>query len=501
MKLPPLLLAFLLAFSASLGTVLPASADDPTTTVTWPEFTHFNPATTPYVVRVEDSAPGATYRAFESYSGREVGVLTEPGELELDFGDLSGTYRVIALQRCTPECETVAYSPPLHLHTKLWVRLVGGWHGPVALNEIEVNLDHDAVGPVTADWQLLPRGSSVPAASGTADVTMHADRPREGVFVFSAEHLERSTRYRLQVTVSADTEFGMLQGSDDTSIWWDAKPPGAELEMKYNALYPQRDGFRDSVYFTPRVDGGANGYGLVILDARGDQVKDLGGSAWKTWLGRNEEGERVSPGRYVVRLVARDASNNTTVVDRPLLVSNKVLVSRTFERTYSPAATMVQRYVGSCSRLAQPSSHGWKGSLGLYSQTTCARPADSIVATLHGVHVPRSATRYGKYRLSLFGGSAVGRSGAYARFGYLRQPQGRHFEVNRQISGSVTEHRGPERRGERFVFDQRNKPYVIWRVALAEGSWYDVKSFTISLDYTALVKPGRRRGADTGSAR
>jgi hypothetical protein len=42
------------------------------------------------------------------------------------------------------------------------------------------------------------------------------------------------------------------------------------------------------------------------------------------------------------------------------------------------------------------------------------------------------------------------------------------------------------RAAEMLRFDRHHRPFFYWQTGLTEGSRYDVKSFTVEIEYTAL---------------
>jgi hypothetical protein len=206
----------------------------------------------------------------------------------------------------------------------------------------------------------------------------------------------------------------------------------------------------------------------------------------RDWEGKDQHGDRLPAGSYTVRLVGEDRVGNVAEVSRPVVISDKRLVARTWTRSLSATATISSTWVGSCSTLRKPSSHGWSGSFGLYSQTRCTRSAQSPVVVYSGVWLPRSAGgTYGDVSISMYGGAARGRSSAYVVLG-LRRAADDSFQNRAQFAGGLGWHRMRSTTATPYVRYDEGHPFVIWQTGLSEGSRYDVKAYRVALTYYVL---------------
>jgi hypothetical protein len=476
MKLLALVAALVLSL---LGLAGPATADDPAPVVTWPEITALNPEQTPYVFHVEYSGTD-TLRA---HWGGHVQEITGSGDVEMVLPtDDEG---VVWVDRCDAAgtCTDVSYSPLLSVFR---AHRFGTLHteaaGPAKDNALDFYLWPVEVG-TDVSWHLSdPSGTEV--SSGTDFVI--PDSGGSASFQYDVPADGPSGNYRLVVDVASDSStYGHLEGRASRSVAVDTEAPTGTLSLSAPKIYPAPDGYQDTIDLVGQWHG-ASSSRLQVVSPSGSVVAQWFASRRTHWEGKDQHGDRLPAGSYTVRLVGEDRVGNVAQVSRPLVISDKRLVARTWTRTFSATDTISSTWVGSCSTLGKPASHGWSESFGLYSQTKCTRAAPSPVVVYSGVWLPRSpGGTYGDVSISMYGGAARGHSSAYVVLG-LRRAGDESFQDRAQFAGGMGWHRMRSIHATPFVRYDDGDPFVIWQTGLSEGSRYDVKSYKLSLRYFVL---------------
>ena len=253
-------------------------------------------------------------------------------------------------------------------------------------------------------------------------------------------------------------------------------------------LYPYRDGYQDKVTLTVGKQPGAGNTLLVeVVNSAHETVRTFRSSRTDAklafgWTGTDDSGHRVPAGTYTIEASVTDrAGNRSATALASVRVIRQRVVSKVFKRTYSAAGTLEDSYVGKCSTLARPSSRGWAGSLGYYSNSKCSKTFDdSVVSTTHVARMPAALT-YGDLNITVYGGATRLATRHIAYLSYFNRAhdwgKGRMLEPGTgwHIAGSVN--------GTSYVFDDR---FVVWGVFNVKGSHYDVKSFKLTLKYKTL---------------
>ncbi|MEI5672077.1 MULTISPECIES: hypothetical protein [unclassified Nocardioides] len=505
-------LLLLTGLSTLLGVLAapgPASAAGPV--VSWPAITAFNPAQTSYDVTVTDGEGEGVLLAW--WAGTPTPVATS-GTTEIEFST-PGTGPVL-LTRC-PSAETtwegyctpVSESPVLQVYDRF---LVDGFdvlpdNGPVAAGPAKARIAVNPAPPAgtTATWSLVD-DAVTPARTLSSGSTALVPEAGTGLLrtSFTVPAGVRPGRYQLLITVVADTEaFGHLEGTSvvGLTVLVDTVAPTLRVHSSSDVVYPYRDRYGDQAV----IDFSASESGtrtLEVLDSR-KRVIHRSGPA-EVWDGQRESvrwngyvaGGRMAPeGSYTMRLSLVDPAGNTTSTTRPVRVSHLQRKVVTYRRTVSASASLVNKSVGRCSTLARKS----RGALLFASQARCRDEAQSVVATNHGIYVPRALTAngYRSLRITLRGGAASAARDDYLVMGYLR---GKRFMNRREFHGGSV-HRGSRVTSpSRYVFDRtKDKPYVLWSTGLTSGSRYLVRSFTVELTYETLVRPGRKKRVVAGT--
>jgi hypothetical protein len=207
------------------------------------------------------------------------------------------------------------------------------------------------------------------------------------------------------------------------------------------------------------------------------------------WDGRRYNGTPVSSGTYQIKV--RDSAGNYSATVGTLVVSGYRLVTKTWTRTFTPAGTLADKYIGRCSTLRLPSLRGWYHSLGYYANTRCSSQTntDSLISTLHSTFLPsKGVVSYVDIRVNVYGGAARAKPGSKARIRYLHVPksagqQGYWFD-DKTVSSTLGTHAGYTSPASSMVFKEDNS--FAWGFYTGFGYQYDVKSFTVVLHYKAL---------------
>lgn len=263
--------------------------------------------------------------------------------------------------------------------------------------------------------------------------------------------------------------------------------PVTDLALTTAILYPQPDGYLDTLQVSWTAAADHARVDLVVQNASGQTVRfgpDV--QSGVVWDGRDNADALVVPGDYSILVRARDAAGNQAwSAPIPLKVSDKIVATRTRSVTVRPKASLDSARVGSCSRWKTPSVHGWPGSASYLSNVKCPGGyLKSRVWTIHTVELP-AAVRYRKVRLGWFGGptkagshhtaiatlykeDGVSAYGWYASLDYLT---GQHLPWT--PAGEILQ-----------------DGVVEWALAVSGGNRYDVKSFTIRYRADVLVNPG-----------
>jgi hypothetical protein len=221
---------------------------------------------------------------------------------------------------------------------------------------------------------------------------------------------------------------------------------------------------------------------LEIRNTSAVSVLNLpGGQNTYSWNGRATAGAVVPAGSYTV--VAIGAGSEVATPSATITVSTKKLIHKTFTRTVTAAGSMFAKIVGKCSTLRKPSKRGWKGSLGLYSNTRCKTQTfkASLVSTAHVLRLP-SAEQYLNLRVNTYGGAAKAKKHSRGVIRYLQVSGGAPVSTT-FLSSKVGNHTGPLRSTQGLVDGQR---FIAWNFVTAYKAQYDVKNFTVVVHYDVL---------------
>ncbi len=465
--------------------------------VTWPAATTINPSTATYTLQISDvGGPGDLMAEWQG----EPQAIPHAGTHNFAF-NTDGT-GVITILRCNPDCVPAGVeSPILVVYRALQVNPGATWTpAPVGGSaNVTVQVVPDlGTATATVDWSLLETvtpGSNV-LATGSASVAQLAngDLP---FTVTPPTDLPEGT-YGLMVSVQATVSgLGVLSGTltEPAALIVD-NPPTVTVETTETLFYPFIDRYLDRLHYRFMVSEPAT-VSLRVIDATGSRVRGLvtrsvAADTWidEVWNGRDRRNRYLPAGVFRVVARATDTAGNVVEMISPeVTTSNAKLKMLTSTKTYTAKKTLNDKFVGACSSLVSPSSHGWSGSLGYYSQTRCKRMTNnaSVVVGAHAWWIPEAVSgKYGKLKISAYGGGARGTRSAYAVMGYIRASDN-EFLNRVQFPAGVGWHAGQSASVAPFVRFDAGRPFVVWNVGLTQGSRYDVKSFKVQIGYQALV--------------
>ena len=351
-------------------------------------------------------------------------------------------------------------------------------------------------------WQLRDQTQRV-VGSGTADALVPASRTR--AFTLALPAGLTSGQYAVSGTLARASAVGDPFTSSFTTPAFEVDATAPEVgapTVSTPTLMPYGDGHLDSVDVTVPVSGDPRlqTVRLEVLDQAGAVVHTFPtqqggpGSFTFRWFGTGPGGTTAAPGTYSFRARATDALENGSAWTRggSVTLDDSRLVSHTWRRVVSATGSRIGASVGGCSTLRVPSTHAWRGSLGLLSgQRTArrcrtARASDLLVSTLHSLRLPALALpagpdRYDTVEVQAYGGAARGRPGSTAVLRYLNA---RGAVGSARLMGSyVGYHEGYVRNATGLV---RPDGTFRWGTYATSRRQYDVKQFLVTVTYSVL---------------
>jgi hypothetical protein len=477
------------------------TATDVVPTVTFPTDTTIGQED--YVVTVEDALGGGVLRLSSGGTRSSWATLPSSGASEPVTFWVEGATTVAVFRcstRATQVCAATGRAEDVTVNRRITASTGSSWDvistrlGHPYATTLTIQ-DPETTGPVDLAWQVEQGGVPVEGYAGTASLVRDA-----GNQVHPSIDLTGlpDGSYEMAWTPSTTTEeFGTVVGTNgprSNFVVDNTAPPVNRIALPRNNVYPYRDGYRDVATikaFPGFVDDIAGARLDIIRKSTGRRVRVLAPVDLQAnpmlfrWNGRNGAGNPVAGGQYRIRVRAWDAAGNTTrkLMTKEVTVVRKKLAERTMRRTRSAGYSMIHKYTGACSTVRRPALRGWANSLGLYSNTRCTRDFDaSFVSTTHATRLP-AAARYGSLRVSTYGGAATTQPGSLAYITYLTRRD--TWVADTRMGSRLGNHAGPRRRVGPLKRDGR---WLIWAVYTAQDARYDVKSFTISMNYWVLVR-------------
>lgn len=337
-------------------------------------------------------------------------------------------------------------------------------------------------------WSLEKFDRPVAGWDGSGEGTLDASG-NTAPFAVAGAGL-REGHYEIVGTLEVTPVDGAPQvGSFSVPLLIDRVAPDVTVSRDRPLIYPRLPydhGYPKSVRVAASgTDADEPGLALAVRRADGSTgavipFQDGGVASWDGWLGNAP----APPGTYT--LVAVDQAGNASPQQVTVDVSGKRFVLRTVERRVTATSSLLGSGVGRCSTLRRPAARGWKGSLGLYSNTRCSASTNAgRVWTNHGTRLPKAAYLI-TLRVHVFGGAAASRTLSWARLRAFRADG-----TIQRLSFIASENVGLHKRAlwKRPLASTllRKDDSVRWRLGVEPGKRYDVKYFTVVATYYELV--------------
>jgi hypothetical protein len=343
------------------------------------------------------------------------------------------------------------------------------------------------------DWHVEDAASHepVPGVSGTL-TGLHADSGRvlRPVVDPSALTVDKADTLVGILSFTAPDYGDFVTAPLRFSFVIDTVAPSLQtISASRPTVYPFRDDYQDQVTFTAGKQPGAGNTLLIkVINSAHQTVQTFRSTqpdaklAW-AWNGKDQSRDRAPAGVYTIEATVTDLAGNTSpTATTSVKVIRERVVPKVFRHTYSAIGTLEHSSVGKCSTLARPSSRGWAGSLGYYSNAKCSKTFDdSVITTTHAARMP-AAVKYGDLEYRVYGGATRLATRHIAYISYLNREG--DWTRTKMLEPGTGWHIAGFMNGSAYVFDDR---YAVWGVFNVKGSHYDVKSFEVKLTYTALV--------------
>lgn len=267
------------------------------------------------------------------------------------------------------------------------------------------------------------------------------------------------------------------------------RPTISSADASPSVVYPERDGYRDTSTLNVSTADRAHLSADIVRVATGAVVRtvveegDADFSHSLVWDGRTTAGLLAPAGAYVARLRAIDDAGNVVLRDLPLTVRGERLTWVTWSRTLTPGQALKHRNVGACSSL-RPGVNGWRGGLGLWSNTRCRGTGQrSVAEAIYTSKVPRAGVfDYGAYSVTTRGRSDASRPGSRGVISLYRAVV-EDFPRYSSLPARYTATRSHVLEGSTAVSPEG---WVGWSTFVSGGNRYDVRSFVVRLRIQVL---------------
>ncbi|GAB4012299.1 hypothetical protein [Nocardioides ultimimeridianus] len=484
---------------SSLATSAAFTPTDVTPQVTWFDDGTIGPGQGDPSITVSDTGGGDLHAIFVSDGQRFDTVVAHNGTTVLPAdADGSGYVRITRCRSGSPfVCNDLGFTAPLEhdlavrrTASAVWLRDVGV--ATAAAPDPVYTVDptpSTAEASYTLSWHLETGSPATQVGGGgTATGSLTAGTPiavtLDTTDVPDGDYTVVGTLTLHDPDFGTYTDVPVEGGSLRVDKTGPTIDPGS-LHVTHTYVRPESGAGDDLVTITATGANAEDGDTWTVLGPTGQLVRSFlpgivtPGQSWEAQFdGRDEDGVPLPSGGYTVQL--SDANGN---LGPTLKVQVQRLAARTFTKTVTAKASKVDQYVGRCSRLASPSSHGWAGSLGYFANTRCRSTTgvDSTVATEHSVRLPAAAT-YRDVQISAYGGAAKGFGRSVAVM-YYEDPS-RNNKVAKTILGArAGTWAGPRKAASTMVKRIGSARYVFWTAGTAARQHYDVKGFTVTVRY------------------
>lgn len=456
-----------------------------------------NPAENPLSVTVDDTHPGGTLGLhWTGAAGGEVQDVTAGTPTTVAFPDVDHGAGVLRLTRCSSSWATVC-SPAVDDSAVVTMRrrfvpelrTLGG--SPVSPNGDGARDTMSGAlwaepGTTSATWSVL--GADGQQVGDEAPITLSPDA--DGVTWFTVDptrvHQTLATgRYTLRVQTQGQEGGRDFSGTAQRAFELDLTPyTVTRLTRTLSRFYPVKDGYRDTIAFTPSLGPDHQVPAKVeFIGATGRAVRTLSGATLVdgspfTWTGRNASGDLVPAGDYRVRIsTVDDAGNTSTFTSTAFTLSHQRLVEKAWTGTLSAEGSWVGQENGSCSSTRHPGLRGWNGSVGYYSQSRCTGRDDRsrLAVGIHGMTLPK-ALSISDIRLQVYGGATRAGTDSWGSVNWFDNA-GNILSRTYGTGPKATWHFGGAPAAGRVLWDDHRTIY--WAMVVGSGDRYDVALYRV----------------------
>lgn len=495
----------LTAFACETGTYVAETCSDPATAVftpvqvdpgvDWPEDTTLGPDDA-FEVTVTDPDGGGTLVALIDSNDTGTAIPLAPG-IATDLATYVDGPGTVTLTRCSAEHPSVCNGTFTGIQSSVavtrYVETTFSLGTVPMLTQTQPTAAPAITTPLRGDYELSyhfeQAGSPiVPGAVGVTGSVPSDGTISGAVEVDIADLGDGEWDLVATVTIS-DPAFSpdpLPATEAKVRFTVDTSGPAGDITGDPGTIHPQISGiaaYPNSVTASTADTVGVTDWVVRRNDAApGTFVRTFPTAAAVTWNGRTGDGALVPKGSYQIH--TRDALGNLSADFAAVEVTTKHVVTGSMVRDVKAGPTVVDQYVGRCSRLRRPSLRGWVGSLGFYANTRCPNTSvrASLVSTVHGITVP-AAYDYTRLRISAYAGAKRSHPRSRAVLRYLTDTGKWRYEYlmhqtlgwqNAAIPASANAY-----------IDADNRLY--WGVYTLSGHRYDVAKFKVQLNYRRIV--------------
>ncbi|MDX6274926.1 MAG: serine protease [Frankiales bacterium] len=281
---------------------------------------------------------------------------------------------------------------------------------------------------------------------------------------------------------------GYLTGQTTALLYLDRSAPGLSGATDSGALYPISDGYRDA--FAAVINSSERGTGILRIYNSANRLVFSKAATFASgrnslgWNGRIGSGIAAA-GTYHYAFQVTDAAGNKRLsASRTFAVSHKRLVGHAARATVTPAGSLVQQLVGSCSRVRTPSVDFGAGGYDYLSEYYCADyygDGSGLAATRHKFTLP-AAVKYSGIRVGVTGMEDLPGWGDVGVLLY-EDRYGSTTGTGGVVAGSAYGTYTAPSASTSWLVNGRT---IHWLFGTTDGDYYEVKSFTVSYTYYTL---------------